>query len=178
MSLKNRFPTLSQILAVYGVIALMIYGWTLMWFFWNLPSWEYYLTIGEISSILAYSSAVNFAESLSVMVGLLFFSLILPQKWFRNVFPSHATLLAIFSLGYAMYFASHISSNENSYPASMVRLVPVIVILILVLTFLLGTIGPVRKLIGILADHASIFSYIFLPLGLISVLIVIVRNIF
>jgi len=77
-----------------------------------------------------------------------------------------------------MYISSHIASNDDSYPTSIVRLIPVVGLLILVLAFLVGRIGLLRKLFEGLADRATIFSYIFLPIGFISLLVVIVRNVF
>lgn len=176
--LQNRLPPIQQILAVYGIIALLIHGWTLIVFFWKLPSWEYFLTFGEISTALAYSMAMNLLEGFSVMFALLLLSAVLPQSWFRNVFSSRATVMVILFLAYMMYVALHITSEGDSYPVNLVRLFPIVGIVILAVAFLIGRIIPVRKLIEGLADRAVIFSYIFLPIGFVSLLIVIARNIF
>ena len=176
-TLKERLPNLQQIFAIYGIISLLIYGWTLISFFWRLPSWEYFLTIGEIFSILAYSMSVNMLESLSILLLLIVLSLILPRSWFREVFLSSAFLLVILGLVYTMYLNTHITLENNQYPTQLVRLIPIILILIVVLSLLIGRIPLLRKLIENLADRTSIFSYIFLPVSLISLLIVIVRNV-
>ncbi len=177
-SLKERLPTIQQVLAIYGIISLLISGWTLIVFFWRLPSWEYILTFGEISTIFAYSMSVNLLESLVVLFPLLLLSIVLPKSWFRDSFLSEAFLLVILGLIYTMYIAMHISSRNNDYPTQLVRLIPVIGSLIVVLTLLIGRIPLVRKLTENLADRFSIFSYVFLPISLISLLIVIVRNVF
>ena len=176
--LKNRFPSLQQILAVYGLISLIIYCWTLIWFFWKLPSWEYFMNIGEIATVFAYAMATNFLECLTVLLMPLFLCAVLPAKWFKDFFLSRGSSLVILGLAYMMYISSHIASNDDSYPTNVVRLIPVIGLLILILTFLGGRIGLLRKLFEGLADRATIFSYIFLPVGFISLLVVIGRNIF
>ena len=176
--LKNRLPGLQQIIAVYGLISLIIYCWTLIWFFWKLPSWEYFMNMGEIAIVIAYAMATNFIESLTALLMLLFICVILPAKWLRDVFLSSGSLLVILSLGYMMYISSHIASNDDSYPTNIVRLIPVVGLLILVLAFLVGRIGFLQKLFEELADRAVIFFYIFLPLGFISFLVVMARNIF
>jgi hypothetical protein len=79
-SLKDRLPPIQQIFAVYGISALLIHGWTLIWFFWKLPSWEYFLNFREISVALAYAMAVNLLECLSILFALLLFCLALPHK--------------------------------------------------------------------------------------------------
>ena len=177
-ALKNRFPSLQQILAIYGVISLIIFGWTLIWFFWKLPSWYYFMNMGEIATVFAYAMATNILESLTVFLMLLFPCVILPGKWFKDFFLSRGSSLVVLGLGYMMYISSHIGSDNDSYPTTVVRFIPVIGLLILLLTFLVGRIGFLQKLFEGLADRATIFSYIFLPVGFISLLIVIVRNIF
>jgi len=121
--------------------------------------------------------AVNLLECLSILFALLLFCLALPRSWFRDVFLSRATLLVILGLGYVMFIAFNIPSNSDTYPASLVRMIPVFVLLILVLVFFVGRIVLVQKLIENLADRATIFTYIFGPVGFVSLLVVIVRNI-
>jgi hypothetical protein len=176
--LKNRFPSFQQILAVYGLISLIVYGWTLIWFFWKLPSWEFFMTMGEIAIVLAYAMATNFLESLTVLLMPLFFCAVLPAKWFKDFFLSRGSSLVILGLGYMMYISLHITSNDDGYPTNIVRLIPIIGLLILILSFLAGRISLLRKLFEELADRAIIFAYIFLPVGFISLLVVVARNIF
>ena len=83
----------------------------------------------------------------------------------------------ILGLGYVMYISLHITSNNDSYPTNIVRLIPFFGLLILILSFLAGRISLLRKLFEELADRATIFAYIFLPVGFISLLVVIARNI-
>jgi hypothetical protein len=176
--LKQRIPSPQQILAVYGIIALLIHGWTLIIFFWKLPSWGYFLTFGEIFTAFAYSMAMNLLECFSIVLALLLLSIILPSSWFRNVFASRATVMVILFLAYMMYVALHITSASDIYPANLVRLAPVVGVVILIVAFFVGWITPVRKLIDGLAERAIIFSYILLPVGVISFLVVLARNIF
>ena len=175
--LKDRLPPIQQILAVYGISALLIHGWTLIGFFWRLPSWEFFLNLGEIALTLAYAMAVNLLECLSILFVLLFFCMVLPHRWFRDVFLSRAAMLVILGLGYVMYIALSIPTTNDVYPADLVRLIPVFGLLILGLVFFVGRIAPVQKLVENLADRAAIFAYIFGPLGFVSLLVVIVRNI-
>ena len=136
------------------------------------------MNIGDIAIVLAYAMATNFLECLTLLSIPLFLCAVLPTKWFKDVFLSSGSFLIILGLGYMMYISSHVASNDDSYPTSIVRMIPVVGVLILVLAFLVGRIGLLRKLFEGLADRAAIFSYIFLPIGFISLLVVIERNIF
>ena len=179
MSLKSRIPTIQQISAVYGVITIIIYGWTMLQFFWRLPSWNNFFTAGDIFTVLAYSMATNLLESLTVLLVPLLLCIILPGKWFKEVFVSKGSWMVVLGLGYTMYLSRQLSANiDNNYPAQLIQLTLVVGVLIFCLTFLLDRVSLLRKLMEEIADRASIFSYIFIPVSLISLLVVIARNIF
>jgi len=143
-----------------------------------LPSWGYFMSFGEIAIVFAYSMATNFLESLTVLSVLLLLCIILPVKWFKDFFLSSGSSLVIFGLGYVMYISSNIASNNDSYPTNLVRLIPFIGFLILLLAFAVGRSRLLRKLFEQFADRAIIFSYVFLPVGFLSLLVVVIRNIF
>src|SRR5512140_447536 len=99
----SKIPTWQQIVPVYAVIVLVIYTWTILWFFWKLPSWTFFLNVGEMLTMLAYSLATNFAESLLVLCGPLVLGLVLPRKWFSEVFVARGAALSLAGLGYMMF---------------------------------------------------------------------------
>ena len=51
--MTRRLPALQQILSVLALVAVPFYGWTIMVFFWKLPGWLYFLSVGEIATLLA-----------------------------------------------------------------------------------------------------------------------------
>lgn len=173
---QNRVPPLQEILAVYGVIVLILYGWTLIHFFWQFPSWTYYLKIGEILAILAYSLTIDLLESLLTLSFPLILALILPRSWFGNLFVSRGSALTAGFLGYAMYLASRLTGGAG-YPDQAVHLAPFVCVAITVLVFLTGHVVSLRKPLETFANNASIFPYVTIPLSVLSLTIVLVRNI-
>jgi hypothetical protein len=158
------------------VIALIVYTWTLLWFFWKVPSWLYFLNAGEILTTLAYSLATNLLESIVVMCGLLFLALILPGKWFRDVFVARGASLAMAGLAYMIFLANQFN-NKNAYPTLSLQAWTVLLaaVLIAALVYLFGRIALLRKVLEVVADRMSIFTYILVPLSVISVLVVAFR---
>lgn len=79
--LLDRIPGVKQILGVYAVIVFGVYSWTLFVSFYNLPSWMFYLSAGQIASVYAYALLASLADSLLLLAGvvladyLLFFML-------------------------------------------------------------------------------------------------------
>ena len=53
--ISERMPDLKNILAVYAFIVTLVYSWTLFTSFYKLPSWLFYLSIGQILSVYAYA---------------------------------------------------------------------------------------------------------------------------
>ncbi len=175
-TILRRIPGWAQIIPVYGVIAIMVYAWTLLWFFWKLPSWLDFLRPGEILTTLAYSLATNFAESLIVLCAPLLLALLLPKKWFHDVFVARGAAMSIIGLGCLMLLAQQFD-NKNEYPTFSLHSWTVLLILIGigVLVYICGRISLLRKVLEVIADRVSIFAYILVPVSVLSLLVVIVR---
>ena len=171
----NRFPSLEENIQVYAVIAAPVYAWSVLWLFWELPSWLNYLTLSEILPIFAYALVTNLLESLVLLAGLDLLCFVLPQKWFHDSFVARSFLLVLLGLGYLMYFAS-LFGLEADYPANLLRWSAVIFVMFFSLSLILGRISAVRKMAEIVADRLTIFLYLTVPLSLLSLLVIFLRN--
>ncbi len=177
LNFAQRIPKLEQLVPVYAVIVAMIYPWSLLRFFWRLSSWLYFSTVGEIAVIFTYMMVVNLIETILVLLAPVLMSILLPQKWFYDKFITKGSLLILLGLGYLMYFDNHLSFAAP-FPLDLVYWTPAIAAAILALVFLLGWIGFLGKILNELANRLTIFLYISIPVSLISLLVVLVRNIF
>ena len=179
MNLAKRLPNLGQILPVYAVTVMMFYGWTIWRYFWQTPSWLHYLSIYELLGILSYAVLVDFFESLTILLALLFLSFLLPEKWFRDVFVARGSMLVLLNLGYLMYFDySFKTASESDFPSFLVKLLPLVLVVILLLTFLAGKINILKNFVEEFSSRAVIFLYISIPISVIGTIYVIVRNLF
>jgi hypothetical protein len=172
---RNRFPSWQENVQVYAVIAVLLYGWTILWLFWELPSWLNFLTIGEILPLFAYALATNFLESILVLAGLNLFSFLLPKGWFHNLFVSGSFVLVALGLGYLMVLTS-LLGKEAEYPNGLEIWSIVFLALCLPSSLLLGRIPLIRNLAEIIADRLTVFLYLIVPLSLLSLLLVVIRN--
>ncbi len=177
MALFNRFPKISQILPVYALIVLLVYGWTLLWFFWKLPSWLFFMSIGEILGVFAYSIAFNFLESLFVLLIPILLSLLLPKKWFYDTFVARSASLVLLLLGYSMFLTTRFQQEEG-YPKTLLMWSVFAMFVILLLVYILGKIPIVGKILEVFSDRAIVFLYLSIPISLISLLVAIFRNLF
>lgn len=159
---------------MYSVIVFTVYSWTLLWFFWKYPSWLYFLNIGEIITVLAYSLATNFFESLVALLAPLALAVILPKKWFCEAFVARGIALVLPILGYMMYIAFQFESKLD-YPTQELNWAPAVLVATLLLVFIVGRVSFLRKALEFFADRATIFIYLTIPLSLISVMVVVIR---
>jgi len=176
LGLLNRFPSWQDNLKVYAVIAALIYAWSILWLFWELPSWLYYLTVAEILPVFAYALATNLFESLLILAALNLLCFILPKKWFHESFVARSFFLVALGLGYLMFFASTFG-KEGDYPKELLYLAPVAFTLSYLLGFLLTRNVPLKKLTEQVADRLIVFLYLTVPLSVLSLLVIVVRNI-
>jgi hypothetical protein len=175
-TLRSRVPSWGQILPVYGVIVLVVYAWTLLWFFWKVPGWLFFLNLGEILTALAYSLSTNLVESLLVLCAPLAAAIVLPRAWFRDVFVARGAALVLGGLGTMMYLAEQFKEKSN-YPSLPLQpwTLGAAVLGVLLLVYVCGRFAPVRKAVESLADRMTIFVYILVPLSIISVVVVLFR---
>ena len=176
MAIFKRIPKTSQLFPVYAIIVLVIYTWTILWFFWKLPSWLDYLNVSEIGVVFLYIIATNFVESLVVLFPLVVLSILLPKKWFYDFFVARGTTLVLLGLGYMIYLAYQVQGKID-HPVYSYRLKPIVLELAFLMVggFILSGIRPVRKILEFFADQATIILYISIPISIVSSLIALLR---
>jgi hypothetical protein len=169
LAIFSRIPRWEKIASVYAVIVLMIYGWTILWFFWKLPSWLYFLTVWEILSALSFSLATNFLESLLVLSALLLACIILPRKWFYDVFVARGCALAISGLGYMMLLANQFQLKMD-YPGVWLAWTPAVLAIIVLISVIVSSVPFMRKELEAMAERLTVFLFISLPLSVFVVI--------
>ena len=175
----RRFPNISAILPVYAVIAVPIFGWTITSWLWKLPSWLNFLRPGEITAIFFYAILTAFVESMLVCSFLLLLCLILPSRMFRDQFIVRGTWLAI---GLALSILGNgvwRGMTRFTYAEVSLTLWSIVsLIIIVLLTFISTKVRFMTRVAYWISDRLIIFLYILIPLSILSILVVVVRNTF
>jgi hypothetical protein len=172
--IKSRLPKFNEILPVLGLIAFVVHGWAIWRFFYRLPSWILSSSTFEVISIFAYTNAFALIESFLVLLFLLIVCFILPAQWYKNGFMYNGfiTVLvaAISSYLYQSYFLTKFPPMSLLYEHFGITFA-VIVALILLARYI-----PIfRKAVLFVADNFSIMLYLYVPLGLLSLILVTLR---
>ena len=170
--LNSRLPKLTQIIPVYSLIVMLVYGWTIYWFAWNLPSWLGLMPLMDVFSILAYSFIANFLESIVVLSVVIVLGIILPEKWLRGDF----VLIAGFVVLYFLIFGMFLLYNFIPLP-QLGRSVMAAFSLFFIGQYAIRRFRLARKVIGTLADRSVIFLYMSIPVTIVGLIVVLIRNI-
>jgi hypothetical protein len=177
VKIKNFLPESRQIFLVFGVALFIVHSWSIHTFLYNIPSFILYMNIGQIVGVFAYMMAFALLESLLVMGLLLFVSAILPRAWYRDKFVSKGFLTILVSA--ALAIAIRLSLG-NLYPGIEELYGKVLIAGLVLIGSILAVhyYQPLQKVLEFLAEQISIMTYLYLPIGIISVVVVLARNIF
>lgn len=102
--LKERLPARDDIWAFYATVVFVVYGWTSLQFFWKLASWFYFLTLGEIAGLVAYALVADLLESLLILAAGLALAFVLPPRLVRISFVAWAAILVYVLTFWALFF--------------------------------------------------------------------------
>lgn len=174
--MRTRLPDTRSILQVYGVIAVMFAGWTILAFLWKLSAWLLLLNLGEIFTIFSYAMAANFLESLLLLAILLAACALLPARILRDHFTVRGTILSVGLVAALMAFVGvEMWAEIRSSPGLLI--VPVCVLLLTAVVLRLSSRLRVSSAALWLSDRVTVFLFLLLPLFVILSAYVIVRNI-
>jgi len=169
----------TELLAVFGFAAFLVYSWSIVISFYELPSWLHYLSLTQLAAIYGYMFIVDFAECLLLLVAtqaaeLLLFRPLLgsPGSVARSVI-----LIGVF-LGTAMlrlvrfeYF-----SELEMFVQSEVGWWAVAVVVAGTALTVVHRAEPIRRLLEGLADRTAVLLIAYLPLTAIGGIIVMARS--
>jgi hypothetical protein len=175
--LRNRAPSRAEVLAVLSVVVFAVYSWSLRQFFFKLPSLLYYSTPAEYLSILAYMLALALLESLIVVAGLVFVSVILPPRWFKEGFAYKGFLAVVIGALSSIHFQKGLPTHFPSMDV-LFRQLGTTGLIVVGSIWLAHRSRELQGLLLRLVDSISIMTYIYVPLGMLALLVVIFRNLF
>lgn len=179
LRILNRFPERKSVLSVFAWAAFLCYGWTLFASFWKVPSWLYYLTVGELLSIYAYSFIVNFLESLGILLLAIGIGLVLPRRWWSDDFSIKGSILAIVLLASIMV-RLYLIRTPDEWEIFLYQQVSWWMwtgMLLIGLLILFTRFSWLQRGLEAMNDRVLAFLYIYLPLTVLSVFLVVFRNI-
>lgn len=174
--IRERLPGKVDLAPVLASCVFLVFSWSMLWFFQQMPGWMAYLDSWDILGILAYIQAFALLESVLILLLVILVAIILPAKWFRNRFAAQGSMM-VFMLTFwtvlfqAIAFALPLWSSGQLLLGLVLPLVSIVVAGALV-----HRSEKAEKTIRALADRLTVFLYIYVPLGCLGLIVVVARN--
>jgi len=172
---------------VFSSAAFCVFSWSLVIFFWDLPSFLLRLSLGDILGYAAYQFLFALLESLTVTIFIAALGLILPAKYLRNNIQASGTALvfafAINSiilkerLDLINWFINVLSMNTLTATQTVTN-IWVISLIIMPLGLVMATKNKrVDRVINNFVENLFVLVSLYVILGLLGILLVIFRNV-
>jgi hypothetical protein len=144
-----------------------------------VPAWNNYLGLWDIVSILAYAFAFALAESLFVFSILALLRVLLPTPIVAKRFVSKATILALVNALWAIVFDYvALSGTILLWKAPEYVLYATLYVASIGVSWtLVHRLAPFAGQIEAFVDRLTVLLYIYIPLSVLSVIVVTVRNV-
>lgn len=176
-NLGNRFPHRNEVISVLGVSVFVCHSWSIRGFLNDLPSLLLYFRLQEILVVFAYMMAFALLESLLITAGLAVAGAFLPSKLLKDGFAYKGLIfVAVGSIGAYVLQKNLRYEFPSTQMLALNLVIPLVLIALLIAASHLW--GPLRKVLLDIQDRLSIMLYIYVPIGLISFIVVVFRNLF
>lgn len=173
--IRYRFPRRSEIISVLAIAVFVCFSWSIIGFFNQLSSFILYFSLAEIGAIFAYMMAFALLESLAVTGFLVLLSALLPSSWLKNGFAYKGFVILVIATIDAILFQKVL---EDEYPSILIlalfSIVPLVLIAILIRV--LQSMPKVQNLLVNIQDRFLVLLFVYVPIGLVSLITVTVRN--
>jgi hypothetical protein len=170
-----------DIVPVFAACAVPVHSWSILLFFNQMPGWRVYLSTWDLIGTFAYTQTFALVESLSILAITILIAVVLPARFLRAKFSSKASLLVLSILAWVV--AAHLTGIkpwESSRPwEPWIYWVEGIAFLASVggSLWLLERHRRVEWAVGAFVDRVTVLLYLHVPIALLSVLIVVLRNV-
>lgn len=164
---QNHVPQPREIIPVYATLVFFLYTWMLMHFFWKVPSWLYFLSVGEILNLLAYSLFVNLIESIVFTLFIVGICLLIPAKLLHGKFVACAGVLGFLLLLWIAAFDLMSAWIVLSKVQILAWLLCVILSVALFMFFVIRF-PSLQKIVTNICDRFIVFLYLAIPLSLLG----------
>ena len=179
--IRLKLPTRNEALPVFSTILFIVFSWMFFQFFIQVPSWIFYMDAQKLLVMFTYVVSFSLAESLILMGFVVFLDLVFPRRMFKEQFIAQGTVQVLIISIITYFIRQRIELFEKLEIVKLLT-IPVVALAVILLSVLLSAMIFKRfekapRLIESLADRMTIFAYLYLPLGVASLAVVVLRNI-
>lgn len=179
--LRARLPDVTQFLPVFSTVVFIVFSWAIYHALYQVPGWLFYMTLPGVLVLFAYILGFALIESLMVSAFLTAYCLFLPEKWLKRHFTAQGFVLAIL-LALVTYLLRDNFERIQKLEVWQMAAIPLTVMIGIalispLLAKLCERLPKLTRILESISERLTIFSYIYVPLGILGLLVVLMRNI-
>ena len=149
--------------------------------FYEVPSWLYYLNLSDILVLVAYILLFALIESILLLGFVILLSICLPNRVFKNKFIAQGSMVVgtVCVAAVSVQRRLGLLNELKSWQIIVFPLVFVFFVFIVAAFFakLLDHYTKLQSLLQGLVDRVTVFTYFYVPLSVLSLFVVIFRNV-
>lgn len=178
MGIFNR-QLLSRQDLIYGfaISALPIHLWSIFVLLHEAPGWILRLSLWELIGAVAYTQAFALFESILLVLFLAALSLLIPAKLYRHKFIAQSTSFLLITTIWLILFRLFEDKIDAWGTAPLILLVLVYFVSLGIFTFLVLRSARFEKALIAFVQRASVLVFIYVMVDVISIFIIVFRNI-
>ena len=176
--IKNRIPNRTELRLVFGMVVFAVFSWAIWNFIYEMPSYLLNNRWLDIVWIFQILMATALLESVIVTMGLLLLGFLFPAKLFRDGFP-HKSFVTLALAAGGMVWIRKIFAFDGYFPpmVSLYRGGIVFFVTWFALLFIIHFIKPLQRFVLVVEERIEVFSYFYVPLGLIGFITLLFRSV-
>ena len=139
--------------------------------------WIMFLNVGSIFSIYAYAFVVNFLESTLLLLVATIPSIVFPVSWWKEKFvPKGATLAIVIMISAQVHIHLYRTPDvQNKLLSGQLTWWIVTFLVAFFLSWMAGRFSLMDKTLVEIAERLGLFLYFYLPLTVISFIVILAR---
>jgi hypothetical protein len=174
---RKRVASTQDLVLLFAVSACPVYVWSILSVLREVPAWVLRLNTWDLIGMIAYTQVFALTESIIVFLALLLLGIILPIRLVGDKFVALAGMLVLLSSIWAVL--AHY--NQEIFGAEQIKQLAfwfaVYLVSIGALFVLVHRYQSLERLIRSLASRLVVLAFVYVSIGLASVVVVFLRNI-
>lgn len=175
---KRRLPRRDEVLYTFGAGAFFVHLWTFYNIFNEVPAWVIRMNLWEVISVVSYVLVFALIDSLMLIGGLILLAALLPSNWFKDHFIAQGSISAFLIASFAAFF--HLWGDVLNI-WSFKRLLfwgGIVALTVTLVSFIVNQFPRISSAIQQVVERLAIVSAIYFIFDIISVIIVLTRNLY
>lgn len=173
---RGRFVSREQFFYAFAASVVVVQVWSIVNLLKELPAWILRLSWWELAGVIAYTQAFALFESLLIAGLLVLLAALLPARLFRGRFVGLSATLIFLAAAWAVFIHYNDKILQGKGGVVTVLWLAAMLASFVVAYLLVVRVPKIDRAVANFVQRASVLAMVYIFIGIVSVLIVIARN--